>query len=118
MIVFVDIDEYSLMDVSKIEERITSKTKAILPVHLFGQCANMDAIMEISEKNNLFIVEDTAQAIGAKYTFKNGKTATYNHDKVFKIMKSTLESLPCWTKYKSYTATNNIPMICRDKELV
>jgi len=52
------------------------------------------------------------------FTTKNGKEVTYNHDKVFEIMKSTLESLPCWTKYKSYTATNNIPMICRDKELV
>ena len=50
--------------------------------------------------------------------FKNGKTATYNHDKVYEIMKSTLESLPCWEKYKSYTATNNIPMVCRGKELV
>ena len=52
------------------------------------------------------------------FTTKKGKEITYNHDKVFEIMKSTLESLPCWTKYKSYTATNNIPMICRDKELV
>ena len=52
------------------------------------------------------------------FTNKKGDNITYNHDKVFEIMKSTLESLPCWTKYKSYTATNNIPMICRDKELV
>ena len=52
------------------------------------------------------------------FTNKKGDNITYNHDKVFKIMKSTLESLPCWTKYKSYTATNNIPMVCRDKELV
>ena len=53
-----------------------------------------------------------------EFVTKKGKTVTYNHDKVFEIMKSTLESLPCWTKYKSYTATNNIPMICRGKELV
>ena len=52
------------------------------------------------------------------FTTKSGDNVTYNHDKVYGIMKSTLESLPCWTKYKSYTATNNIPMICRDKELV
>ena len=52
------------------------------------------------------------------FTTKKGKEITYNHDKVFEIMKSTLESLPCWTKYKSYTATNNIPMICRNEELV
>ena len=52
------------------------------------------------------------------FTNKKGDNITYNHDKVFEIMKSTLESLPCWTKYKSYTATNNIPMICRNEELV
>ena len=52
------------------------------------------------------------------FTTKSGDNVTYNHDKVYDIMKSTLESLPCWTKYKSYTATNNIPMLCRDKELV
>ena len=52
------------------------------------------------------------------FTTKKGDNVTYNHDKVFGIMKSTLESLPCWTKYKSYTATNNIPMILRGKELV
>ena len=51
-------------------------------------------------------------------TFKNGKTATYNHDKVFSIMKDTLTNLNCWSKYKSYTATNNIPVVLRDKELV
>ena len=52
------------------------------------------------------------------FTNKKGDNITYNHDKVYEIMKSTLESLPCWTKYKSYTATNNIPMICRNEELV
>ena len=52
------------------------------------------------------------------FTTKKGDNVTYNHDKVYEIMKSTLENLPCWTKYKSYTATNNIPMICRNKELV
>ena len=52
------------------------------------------------------------------FTNKKGDNITYNHDKVFEIMKSTLESLPCWTKYKSYTASNNIPMSVRDIELV
>ena len=52
------------------------------------------------------------------FTTKKGDNVTYNHDKVFKIMKSTLESLPCWEKYKSYTATNNIPTVLRGKELV
>ncbi len=53
-----------------------------------------------------------------EFTTKKGKVITYNHDKVYEIMKSKLTTLPCWTKYKSYTATNNIPMLCRDKELV
>ena len=52
------------------------------------------------------------------FTTKSGDNVSYNHDKVYEIMKETLNSLPCWEKYKSYTATNNIPMICRDKELV
>ena len=53
-----------------------------------------------------------------EFTNKKGKTYTYNHDKVYGIMKSKLTTLPCWTKYKSYTATNNIPMVLRDQELV
>ena len=51
-------------------------------------------------------------------TFKNGNTVTYNHDKVFEIMKESLEAMPCWVKYKSYTATNNIPKVLRDKQIV
>ena len=53
-----------------------------------------------------------------EFTNKKGDTITYNHDKVFEVMKSKLETLPCWTKYKSYTATNNIPLACRNIELV
>ena len=52
------------------------------------------------------------------FTTKSGDNVSYNHDKVYEIMKETLNSLPCWEKYKSYTATNNIPMVCRGKELV
>jgi len=52
------------------------------------------------------------------FTNKKGDKITYNHDKVYEIMKSKLETLPCWTKYKSYTATNNIPLVCRNVELV
>ena len=52
------------------------------------------------------------------FTNKKGENITYNHDKVYKIMKSKLETLPCWEKYKSYTATNNIPLVCRNVELV
>jgi len=53
-----------------------------------------------------------------EFTNKKGDKITYNHDKVFTIMKETLTNLPCWLKYKSYTATNNIPLVLRDKELV
>ena len=52
------------------------------------------------------------------FTTKKGKTITYSHDKVFNIMTDTLTKLPCWLNYKSYTATNNIPLELRDKELV
>ena len=53
-----------------------------------------------------------------EFTNKKGEVVKYNHDVVFTIMKDNLEKLACWTKYKSYTATNNIPTILRDKELV
>ena len=53
-----------------------------------------------------------------EFVNKKGDTITYNHDKVYEVMKSKLETLPCWTKYKSYTATNNIPMSVRNIELV
>ena len=53
-----------------------------------------------------------------EFTTKNGDKIKYNHDIVFNIMKDTLETLPCWLKYKSYTASNNIPIVLRGKELV
>ena len=52
------------------------------------------------------------------FTNKKGDEITYNHDKVFEIMKSKLSNLPCWTEYKSYTATNNIPLVCRNVEIL
>jgi len=52
------------------------------------------------------------------FTTKKGDEITYNHDIVYNIMKDTLSKLPCWEKYKSYTATNNIPMILRGKEIL
>ncbi|NLK62094.1 MAG: DegT/DnrJ/EryC1/StrS family aminotransferase [Fusobacteria bacterium] len=73
--IFVDCDKYSLIDVDKIEEKITAKTKAILPVHLYGQSCNMEKIMEIAKKNNLYVIEDCAQSHGA--TFKDEKTGTF-----------------------------------------
>jgi dTDP-4-amino-4,6-dideoxygalactose transaminase len=66
--VFVDIDPLSYnMDPSRVEERVTSRTKAILPIHLYGQAAEMDAISEIASKHRLPVIEDAAQAIGAAY---------------------------------------------------
>jgi len=66
IMVDVDADTFCI-DVNLIETKISVRTKAIVPVHLFGQCANMDEIMRIADKHNLFVIEDTAQAIGAKY---------------------------------------------------
>jgi len=51
-------------------------------------------------------------------TFKNGNTVTYSHDKAFSIMKSSLESMNCWSKYKSYTASNNIPKVLRESDAI
>jgi dTDP-4-amino-4,6-dideoxygalactose transaminase len=71
--VFVDVDPKSFtMDVSKIEAAITSKTKAIVPVHLYGQSADMEPILAIANKHNLYVIEDDAQAIGGHYTFADG----------------------------------------------
>ncbi len=51
-------------------------------------------------------------------TFKNGNTVTYSHDKAFTLMQSALEAMPCWAKYKSYTASNNIPKVLRETDAV
>jgi dTDP-4-amino-4,6-dideoxygalactose transaminase len=78
--VLIDVDYRTFnIDVSQLEKVITNKTKAIVPVHLFGQSADMQAIMEFAKKHNIFVIEDNAQAIGATYTFENGnrqKTGT------------------------------------------
>jgi UDP-2-acetamido-2-deoxy-ribo-hexuluronate aminotransferase len=71
--VFVDVDESTFnIDVNQIENKITSKTKAIVPVHLYGQCADMEAIMAIASKHILYVIEDAAQALGVQYTFADG----------------------------------------------
>ena len=72
--VLVDVDPATFnIDLEALKKAITPKTKAIVPVHLFGQVANMEAILEIAKEYNLFVIEDNAQAIGATYTFKDGK---------------------------------------------
>jgi len=69
--IFVDIDpETYNINPDQIEKKVTPKTKAIMPVYLFGQCANMDPIMEVARKHNLKVIEDAAQAIGAEYKGK------------------------------------------------
>ncbi len=72
--VLVDVD-YDTFTISpdRIRQAITPKTKAIIPVHLFGQCANMEEILKIAKEHNLFVIEDNAQAIGAEYTFNDGR---------------------------------------------
>ena len=73
--VFVDIDAETFnFDVVQIEKKITARTSAIMPVHLFGQCADMDAIMNIAARHNLVVIEDAAQAISAKYKGKMSGT--------------------------------------------
>ncbi|CAM3321370.1 DegT/DnrJ/EryC1/StrS aminotransferase family protein [Empedobacter stercoris] len=76
VLVDVDYDTFTI-DTEKLKAAITPKTKAIIPVHLFGQCANMDEIMAIAKEHNLYVVEDTAQAIGAEY--KGKKAGTIGH---------------------------------------
>ena len=72
--VLVDVNEDDFnINIEAVKKAITPKTKAIVPVHLFGQCANMEAIMEIAKAHNLYVIEDNAQAIGASYTYQNGK---------------------------------------------
>lgn len=80
--VFVDIDEGTfLIDVSKIEKAITSKTKAIIPVHLYGQSCDMDKIMKIAKNHNLIVIEDACQAHGALY--KNKKVGSFGKMSAF-----------------------------------
>jgi len=73
--VMVDVyPETFNIDISILEGLISSRTKAIVPVHLFGQCADMESLLQFSRKYNLFVIEDTAQALGAEYTFSDGRT--------------------------------------------
>lgn len=81
--VFVEVDPQTFcIDPSAIEKAVTSRTKAIVPVHLYGQAAPMEEIMKIADKHKLFVIEDNAQAIGCNYTFSDGskkKTGTIGH---------------------------------------
>jgi dTDP-4-amino-4,6-dideoxygalactose transaminase len=81
--VMVDVDMKTFnISIDEIEKKITSKTKAIVPVHLYGQMCDMESIMKIAQKYNLYVIEDNAQAIGAEFTFSDGevlKSGTIGH---------------------------------------
>ncbi len=81
--IFVEVDKQTFcIDAAAIENAITPKTKAIVPVHLYGHAANMEAIMDIARRHNLYVIEDNAQAIGCNYTFSDGskkKTGAIGH---------------------------------------
>ncbi|MEO6820059.1 MAG: DegT/DnrJ/EryC1/StrS family aminotransferase [Ginsengibacter sp.] len=81
--IFVEVNKDTFcLDAGEVEKAITTKTKAIIPVHLYGHSSNMEEIMKIAEKHNLFVIEDNAQAIGSDFYFKNGdvkKTGTIGH---------------------------------------
>lgn len=71
--VFVDVDPDTFnIDLQGMEELITARTKAVVPVHLYGQCANMEPLLALAQKNSLYVIEDTAQALGAEYQYANG----------------------------------------------
>ncbi len=90
--VLVDVYEDTFdINIEAIEKAITSKTKAIVPVHLFGQCAVMERIMALANKHNLFVIEDVAQAIGADYTFNDGR----------KVKAGTIGTIGCTSFFPS-----------------
>ena len=79
----VDVDPKTFnLTADDVEKAITPNTKAIVPVHLYGQSCDIEAIMQLAEKHSLFVIEDNAKAIGAEYTFASGrvaKTGTIGH---------------------------------------
>src|SRR6201997_2614081 len=79
------------IDVNAIEKAITPKTKAIVPVHLYGQCADMESIMSLAKKHNLVVIEDVAQAMGADYIFSNGT----------KVKAGTIGTIGCTSFFPS-----------------
>jgi UDP-2-acetamido-2-deoxy-ribo-hexuluronate aminotransferase len=90
--VFVDVNRLDFnIDVSQIEEKITRKTFAIVPVHLYGQCADMESILSIATKHNIYVIEDAAQALGAVYTFSDGR----------KLKAGTMGAIGCTSFFPS-----------------
>ncbi len=90
--VFVDVNSRDFnIDVNQIEEKITDKTFAIVPVHLYGQCADMESILSIAKKRNIYVIEDAAQSLGAVYTFSDGR----------KLKAGTMGTIGCTSFFPS-----------------
>lgn len=90
--VFVDVNREDFnIDVNQIEGKITDKTFAIVPVHLYGQCADMESILSIAKKHHIHVIEDAAQALGAEYTFSDGK----------KLKAGTMGTIGCTSFFPS-----------------
>lgn len=104
--VFVDIEPQTFnIDVNQIEKKITSKTRGIIPVHLYGQCADMDSILAIARKHKLFVMEDACQAIGARY--KNKPSCSMGHVSALSFFPS--KNLGCFG--------DGGAILCSDEEL-
>ena len=101
--VFIDIrpDDFN-MDPALLERAITARTKAIIPVHLFGQCADMGAIHDIARRHKIGVIEDACQAIGAA---QNGKRAGVRGS-IFGSRKLRIRKLPCWISSKPWSTTS------------
>jgi dTDP-4-amino-4,6-dideoxygalactose transaminase len=111
--VFIDIEPGTYnMDVTKIEAAITDRTRAIMPVHIFGQCVDMDAVLEIAERHELAVIEDACQAIGA--TYKGRKAGGIGHAAAFSFFPS--KNLGCAGDGGCIT-TNDGDLAARAKKL-
>lgn len=90
--VLVDVEADSFcIDLNQVQEAITSKTKAIVPVHLYGQCADMEALMKLADARGIHVIEDNAQAIGSDYTFSDGR----------KVKSGTIGTFGCTSFFPS-----------------
>lgn len=109
--IFVDVEPDTFnIDPAKVEEKVTSKTKAIMPVHIFGQPCNMDAINDIAKKHNLYVIEDAAQAIGSEY--KGQKTGTLSDIATFSFFPT--KNLGCAGDGGMIVTDNDdLAVICR-----
>jgi len=101
--VLVDVDMVNMnISIEGIKRAITPKTKAIVPVHLFGRAANMEAIMQVAKEHNLYVIEDNAQAIGANCKFSDGskkKAGTIGHVGATSFFLQKFRMLRGWRSY-------------------